>query len=368
MQLLLKKFVYKYVGNCRYSCMQNNVGLNNIEALRRRRQLSALEQPVTAPFNIPIQQNPERIWASLDVLSSMNRPFLGSYTVKMSNSNGFIGDFKQGAVGDCWLLSGLKSLAVTPIGTDIIKNAITKNEDGTVTVKFKGANKSYTITEEEFNKAANETITSPDGVQEKKYATGDADVLLFEIAMKKLKNEIAEGKTGADLPNYAKILVNKEAPIEGGAGAQLYYLLTGKEACGISATGAKNPQTGEVLFKDNKEKLTEFLEKYSLDNKKYAASFGVDKEISVKTLTGKDCRFVPHHEYALEGTFGGNIIISNPCDSARKIVIPQSEFLNMGVSLLTYQNLKDDNDPIDKELTKYLEMRVRADNYINKHF
>ncbi len=368
MQLIPKIFVYKYVGNCRYSCMQNNVDFNKVEALRRKRTMGMQFQEFKAPVSKPVEHCPDKIWSSLTALSNMNRPFLGAYTVKMSNSDGLIGDFKQGAAGDCWLLSGLKSLSVTPIGSDIIRNSITQNEDGTVTVNFKGANKSYTITEEEFNKAANETITSPDGVKEKKFATGDADVLLFEIAMKKLKNEMAEGKTGADLPNYAKILVNKEAPIEGGAGAQLYYLLTGKEACGISATGAKNPQTGKVLFKDNKEKLTEFLEKYSIDNKKYAAAFGVDKEISVKTLTGKDCRFVPHHEYAVEGTFGGNIIISNPHDSARKIVIPQSEFLNMGVSLLTYQNLKEDNDPFDQEMTNYLEKRVSTDNYINKHF
>lgn len=348
--------------------MQNNVDFNKIEALRHRRRGFPVQEPLNMPMSQPIRQCPDRIWSSLNALSNMNRPFLGAYTVKMSNSDGQIGDFKQGTTGDCWLLSGLKSLSVTPIGADIIRNSITKNEDGTVTVNFKGANKSYTITEEEFNETAKEAITNPDGVQEKKFATGDADVLLFELAMKKLKNEMAEGKTGSDLPNYAKILLNKEAPIEGGAGAQLYYLLTGKEACGISAIGAKNPETGEVLLENNKEKLSEFLEKYSVDNKKYAAAFGVDKEISVKTLTGKDYRFVPHHEYAVEGTFGGNIIISNPNDSAQKIIIPQSEFLNMGVSLLTYQNLKDDNDPFDKELTKYLEKRVNTDNYINKHF
>lgn len=348
--------------------MQNNVDFNKIEALRGRRAMRMPIQEIKAPVSKPVKQCPEKIWSSLTALSNMNRPFLGAYTVKMSNCDGLVGDFKQGTTGDCWLLSGLKSLAVTPIGADIIRNSIIKNEDGTVVVNFKGANKSYTITEEEFNKAAKETVTSPDGVTEKKYSSGDADVLLFEFAMSKLKNEIAEGKVGSDLPNYAKIIVNKDAPIEGGAGAQLYYLLTGKESCGISTTGAKISNTEKVIFKDNKEKLSKFLEKYSIDNKKYAVAFGVDKEISVKDLTGKDYKFIANHEYAVEGTFGGNIIISNPHDSARKTIIPQSEFLNLGVSLLTYQNLKDDNDPFDKELTKYLTQRVKADNYINEHF
>lgn len=349
--------------------MQNNIGFNNVEALKRRRRMGLpVQEVVNTPVSKPIQQCPEKIWSSLTALSNMNRSFLGTYTLKMSNSNGMIGDFKQGTLGDCWLLSGLKSLSVTPIGVDIIRNSITQNEDGTVSVNFKGVNKSYTITEDEFNKARDEAVVSPDGVREKKYSSGDADVLLFEIAMDKLKNEIAEGKVGFGLPNYAKIVVNKENPIEGGAGGQLYYLLTGKDSCGISTTGAKNPVTSEILFKDNKDKLNEFLEKYSIDNKKYAVAFGVEKEISVKDLTGKDYNLKPKHEYAVEGTFSGNIIISNPHNSARKIVIPQSEFVNMGISLLTYQNLKDDKDAFDKELTQYLKEHVDVDNYINENF
>ena len=122
MQLYQTKIVYINVGQCRYFGMQNNVDFNKIEALRGRRAMRMPIQEIKAPVSKPVKQCPEKIWSSLTALSNMNRPFLGAYTVKMSNCDGLVGDFKQGTTGDCWLLSGLKSLAVTPIGADIIRN------------------------------------------------------------------------------------------------------------------------------------------------------------------------------------------------------------------------------------------------------
>ncbi|MCM1338663.1 MAG: hypothetical protein NC191_03220 [Muribaculaceae bacterium] len=349
--------------------MQNNIGFNNVEALRRRRGLvSSSQDRQQAPVSNPIAQCPEKIWSSLDVLSSMNKPFLGKYTIKMADCDGMIGDFKQGTSGDCWFLSGLKALSVTPIGNDIIRNSITKNDDGTITVNFKGANKSYTITEKEFNSAVKGGIAyklAGSGVH--KYSTGDSDVLVLELAMEKLKKDIIDGNVDTTLPNYT-IAVDKRDPVTNSIGAQVFSLLTGKTPCAISTTGCIRPDTGEVLQKDNKEKLAEFLEKYNLDNKKYAVTFGTDVNSGVfKDLTGKEYQFLPKHEYAVEGTFGGNIIISNPHDSAKKIIIPQSEFLKLNISVLSYQNLKEDNNPFDKELTDYLIEEVNADNFINEH-
>ena len=57
----------------------------------------------------------------------------------------------QGQEGDCWLISGILSLSYDDKGQELIKDAISKNPDGSYNVYFKGVDKSYTITKEELN-------------------------------------------------------------------------------------------------------------------------------------------------------------------------------------------------------------------------
>jgi len=348
--------------------MHNIASSNNIHAIRQKQQIENINtQPVTNPVKAE-KQCPEKLWSSLAVMSSMNKPFLGSFKIKMANCDGKIGEFKQGAAGDCWLLSGLKSLSCSPLGAEIIKDAITKNDDGSVTVNFKGVNVSYTITEDEFNKARDEYITSPDGIREKKYSDYDSDVLIFELAAKKYRTDISEGKfKDAKIPNYAKILLDKDNPTDGGTSGQVYYLLTGKPACTISTHDVTRPDNGKVLLKSNKEKLNEFIEKYCENNKNYAATFNVHSPTEIPDLTGRMIKFNPKHEYAVEGSIGPNIIISNPHDSARKIIISKENFIQI-TSSLDYQNLKDNNDSFDLELQKYVIKYTAANNYINENF
>jgi len=340
---------------------------NNVRRVRNRKEVKNAENQVMInPQKPQMLGTSDTLWTSMAVMSNINRVGIGHYQVKLANSDGIIGDFKQGAAGNCWMLSGLKSLSCTPRGAQIIKDAVTKNDDGSITINFKGLNTSYTITEEEFKNAKEEYLTSPDGVKEQKYSSGDVDAMVFELAVEKIRRDLSSGRyKDADVPNYAKIVVDKENPIDGGVQGQLYYLLTGKHSCGISLNDTITPD-GEVLCKNNKEKADEFLNKYSMDPKKYAAGIAVKDAIDVRDITGNKVHLTGKHAYALEGMFGNNVIISDPHNSARKIILPRETFLRVTDSL-NYQNLKDDKDPFDEELKQQLIKQTDADNYMNEH-
>lgn len=83
--------------------------------------------------------------------------------------------FNQGQIGDCWFLASIAAVQRSPKGQDILDNMITDNKDGTYTVKFKGADKEYTV-------SAIELLSKDD------YAYGDFDVRILEIAAEKHYN------------------------------------------------------------------------------------------------------------------------------------------------------------------------------------
>ncbi len=82
------------------------------------------------------------------------------------------GNFRQGKTGDCFFLAAVKAAASNPKGREILNETIKKNQDGSWTVKFKGADKEI-------------TVTPLDIVNNEKLSTGDLDVKILEIAAKK---------------------------------------------------------------------------------------------------------------------------------------------------------------------------------------
>ena len=347
--------------------MRNIASLNsfNISAVNTAKDNND-NSCVVNPIKVEKDGN-NQLLHTLDVLSTLNRANIADFRLKISSCDGLVGEFKQGAAGDCWLLAGLRSLSNSPTGVDIIKNSITKNDDGSVSVTFKGLNTSYTITEDEFNRATKQFMTSPDGVKERVYSNGDADVLVFELAAEKLRTDLSDGKfDDIKVPNYAKTVVNKKNPLSDGKSAQLFYLLTGNEVCAISGRDVVSPD-GKVLCKNNKEKFQEFFERYSEDNKKYAVGFNVADKVSIIDAAGKEIRFVPKHEYSILGTVGNNFVISNPHNSARKLIVP-AENLFEQIGELNYQNLKDNYDFYDASLKKHLIKATEANDYINQNY
>lgn len=94
--------------------------------------------------------------------------------------DGIIQGGKQGsAAGDCWLLAQMNSMAKTEWGKEALKNGITKEDDGSFTVHFKGVGKDISISQKEFEKAQRNS----------EYSSGDADALLYEVATEKYYKE-----------------------------------------------------------------------------------------------------------------------------------------------------------------------------------
>ena len=121
--------------------------------------------------------------------------------------DGIIQGGKQGSnAGDCWLLAEMNSMAQTDWGKEAFKNAITTNENGDYEVSFKGIDKTVTITQKEFKRAQGDSD----------YSSGDADALLYELAVERHFKE-------ADLNNET-IYGNQVA-----GEASLQYLMTGSK-------------------------------------------------------------------------------------------------------------------------------------------
>lgn len=119
--------------------------------------------------------------------------------------DGVIQGGKQGSTaGDCWLLAQMNSMATTSWGKEIFKNAITKNENGNYVVHFKGVGEDVEVSSEEFKRAKRSTY----------YSDGDADPLLFEVAVEKY----FKSKNINDGSIYGNDLAGEDS---------LQYLLTG---------------------------------------------------------------------------------------------------------------------------------------------
>ena len=93
-----------------------------------------------------------------------------------NTSDGIIQGGRQGHdAGDCWLLAQMNSMAKTDWGKKALSEAITKDDSGNYIIHFKGVDKDIKITQKEFNKAQKSSS----------YSTGDADALLYELAVER---------------------------------------------------------------------------------------------------------------------------------------------------------------------------------------
>lgn len=90
-------------------------------------------------------------------------------------ANGVIGDFKQGSIPDCSLLSVIKGLSLTPNGKKLMKSLIEPMPDGSFQVEICDDSASvFKVTRKDFFAAEN-----------KELSTLDDDVKIIEIAFRK---------------------------------------------------------------------------------------------------------------------------------------------------------------------------------------
>lgn len=249
-------------------------------------------------YNVKTTQEKE-----LGVLGKSNKEYLIS-RVKI---NGVIDEFTQGKTGDCWLLAGLKSLAGTKKGADIIKKSISQDEKGIVTVRLNGLNEVYKFSPEEIYNA------------QKKKSVGDADVTAFELAMEKHRLKLLKEKDLTKKSNKNHDITKStgggtfDKPLNGGAAVELYAALVDKK----SVVSIINPK---IVDKDLNEDM--YLNK--------ALNFKQQSQENIVMTTSfieSKNNVLSKHEYSVENVSNGKVVLSNPHNSYNKIVISRKDFI-----------------------------------------
>lgn len=126
--------------------------------------------------------------------------------IVIKEPNGSIdADFKQGNMGDCWLLSTIKTLAEHPKGLEKLNDLITiqKDSDKLIAVSVKIQGKDYVISSEELHSSI-------------EYSTGDLDVRAIEIAVNRfcLENGYQDVAAGATVDFGLEIFLGNLETIE----------------------------------------------------------------------------------------------------------------------------------------------------------
>ncbi|MBQ9245398.1 hypothetical protein IJ182_03925 [bacterium] len=220
-----------------------------------------------------------------------------------------IGFTKQSSTkGDCWLLAGLNVLSYSDVGNEIIHNAITRKEDGSFEVFFKGVNKKVTLTEETLISAK----------QSGDYSTGDDDVLLLELAFENIIDEIRNGNV--KVKGYHPYLTvnykdddEAKTALDGGSFNDVMFLLSNKDT--------------HILT--NKKKFDNVLNRIEKNNN-YISSvlvFGNDnihENEVIQDIYGNNIFKIPEegsHAFSIKSVDGDNVIITNPHNSGEEYVV-----------------------------------------------
>lgn len=249
---------------------------------------------------------------------------------KASQANGVLESFSQEGKGDCWLISSLKALNNSEAGRAALKDCISADEQGNVTVNLKGVGKTYTVTAEEINQA----------IDSENSAHGDKDAVAIEIAFEKYIKEGIDNNT----TNYNENSLNKKRMtydddyLYGGRPKVAIETLTGKSVSTIS----RNSRDSNITIHDNTanlQKMSEETLKPYMDN---------PNNIIVISLDGADERRQDlAHGLAFKSYDNDFVYLEdtylNDDGSAKIVKIPKDEFYSRLIEF-TYTEL---NSPMD---------------------
>ena len=240
----------------------------------------------------------------------------------------------QGNSGDCWLLVALNSLNSTDAGKKVIEDAITINDDNSVTISFKGVGASYTLTADEIAKYDTDNNLSDS------YSNGDNDVLAFELATEKLLKDIKSGKVKVNSSNPN--IKNATSSIEnGGFPSQMIYYLTGIESQEYYNTDSK----GNIKDLEANEVYNILQNAYKSGNT--SLTFGIYNGEHRGTLTnGTDYSLDVGnggHALSITNITADTVTFINPWDNNKEYTMTYSEFANLGIGYMCSSNLNNKN-------------------------
>ena len=279
----------------------------------------------------------------------------------------------QQGTGDCYLLATLNSLSKTPQGQEIIKNAITNNNDGSYTVNFAGVGRAYTFNTEELRAADSATVTSLGGIVGSgmgRYSEGDDDAMLIELALEQFREQVYKGEIQpqADWPSYVTTTVSEESynagksALTSGNMSQVMYLLTGQKT-GYVSGNEKVHGTLDEIKNDGNSPYAMYASVYadngyaeSADGAYYKDASGYYKKVDGSTPAGvqrynfigggsnntcitlngvgadKDEKIdlttnsTGGHALTVTAVTDDTITIINPWDSEKEVTVNRSEF------------------------------------------
>lgn len=267
-------------------------------------------------------------------------------TYSNTRTNGKISTTQQGEFSNTGLISTLNSLSSTKEGKEIIKNSMKLNDDNSITIKFKGVNKEYKITRKELKEATKQYVTHENENGKitsfkRKYSKGDGDVLAFELAFEKFKQDIKENNLtqDKDIPDYV-YNITKSPNID--STKQAYYLLTGENTPEINTVSNDNINN---LY--SKASLNKFIKDFSQNPKKYAANIKFkDNENNKKTIRTRfyaKTNLKTDKEYSIKKINAKYATIVNSSNTKDVIDIPINT-LKQEMASLCYINIQNKNN------------------------
>ena len=270
----------------------------------------------------------------------------GSETEDTGNTSGVNGvidePVSQGGTGDCWIITGVLSLAANETGKAIIQQSITANPDGSVTVNFQGVGVSYTISADEIREH------DTDNNLYDAYSNGDNDMLVLELAVEKLVKDIHSGKVKLNIPEDSYEGYT-DGSIEGGFSSQLIYFLTGKTSDNYLSEKPRTDRNGPQINFTEQDIYTIFQD--ALEKGNTALTFGIYDGTHSAQLTNGETYQISlgngGHALAITNLTETTVTFVNPWDSTIEYTMTWEEFAKLGIGMLTVTDLSGLEVPED---------------------
>lgn len=248
-------------------------------------------------------------------------------------SDGQIGTFCQGDLGNCWFLSQLNNYAQTEEGRKNISERIKNNGNGTYTVTFNNPfdqtkKEDYIVTEDELSKY---DATSWDSIFENIWSIGDKDVRILEMAA----NKMLESNIGKKYPDE-DLIINSGDLIKN---TMVHRALGYTEPCMMFFMNDNTLKVKQMIMKGEKNAtildadVGEFPISYVFNFNNFN-----EKNITCSTIGSQDSEKVTdlmkqydnkldfEHVYNIEQLSEGKIIVNDPHDTAFPHVITKENF------------------------------------------